>query len=199
VTYYARFLPDRASKLKALYECIKQPKFEWSLECDKAVKWVKAEIISPRILAHYDSNKQLVLACDASAYGLSAVLSHVDEDKSEKPIAFASKIIPDKEKHCATIDKEAAAIVFEFKKFYNFIYGREIILKTDHKSLIYILGPKQEISLTVASRLQRGLIFYRDSRTKLCMSDQKKTGIAMHCPDCQSRTRWPFSITSSHQ
>ena len=121
----------------------------------KRLKWVKAEIISPRILAHYDPNRKLVLACDASHYGLSAILSHVYDNDREKPIAFASKIIPEKERHCAIIDKEAAAIVFGFKKFYNYIFGRKIILKTDHKPLTYIFGPKQEIPLTIASRLQR--------------------------------------------
>lgn len=155
ITYYARFLPNRAEKLKALYDCGKQKEFCWTAECDKAFRWVKAEITSPRVLAHYDPNEQLVLACDASNYGLSAVLSHKYKDGSERPIAFASQIIPEKERHRAPIDKEASAIVFGFKRFYNFVYGQNIILRTDHKPLVFIFGPTQEIPLTTASRLQR--------------------------------------------
>ncbi|XP_018403221.1 PREDICTED: uncharacterized protein LOC108780125 [Cyphomyrmex costatus] len=187
VTYYARFLPDRANKLKALYECAKQSKFTWTPDCEKAFIWVKKEIISPRILAHYDPSKQLVLACDASAYGLSAVLSLIDDDNLEKPIAFASKIIPVKEKHRATIDKEAGAIVFGFKKFYNFIYGREIILKTDHKPLIYIFGPKQEIPLTVASRLQRWAYFLSRFTYKIIYIKSKDNG------NCDALSRLPVT------
>ncbi|XP_011883635.1 PREDICTED: uncharacterized protein K02A2.6-like [Vollenhovia emeryi] len=96
VTYYARFLPDRAEKLKALYECTKRDKLKWSNECDIAFKWVKKELTSSRVLAHYDRNEDIVLACDASSYGLSAILSHKYKDGSEKPIAFASKVIPEK-------------------------------------------------------------------------------------------------------
>lgn len=155
ITYYARFLPNRAEKLRALYDCGKQSEFCWTAECDAAFQWVKSELTSSRVLAHYDPKEQLVLACDASNYGLSAVLSHKYKDGSERPIAFASQIIPEKERHRAPIDKEASAIVFGFKRFYNFVYGQNIILRTDHKPLIFIFGPKQEIPLTTASRLQR--------------------------------------------
>lgn len=93
VTYYARFLPYRATKLKALYDCANEKEFNWTEECDAAFDWVKQEIVSPRVLAHYDPTKPLTLACDASAYGLSAILSHEYEDGTERPIEFASKNI----------------------------------------------------------------------------------------------------------
>ena len=38
----------------------------------------------------YDTNSPLRLACDASAYGVGAVISHTMPDGPEKPIAFAS-------------------------------------------------------------------------------------------------------------
>ena len=37
-----------------------------------------------------DRKKPLILATDASSYGISAVLSHRCEDKSERPIAYYS-------------------------------------------------------------------------------------------------------------
>lgn len=49
-------------------------------------------------------------------YGLSAILSHLYSDGTERPIAYASKIIPESELHRAAIDKEAGAIIFGFKK-----------------------------------------------------------------------------------
>ena len=39
----------------------------------------------------YDGKRQLVLACDASPYGVAAVLSHLDEERFERPIAFGSR------------------------------------------------------------------------------------------------------------
>lgn len=159
ITYYARFLPNRAEKLKPLYECAKQDEFKWNEKCASAFEWVKTELASPRVLAHFDPNEELILACDASAYGIAAILSHQYKDKTERPIAFASKVIPESELNRAIIDKEASAIIFGFKKFYNYIFGKQIILRTDHKPLTHIFGPKQEIPLTVASRLQRWAYF----------------------------------------
>ncbi|XP_029163713.1 uncharacterized protein K02A2.6-like [Nylanderia fulva] len=160
ITYYARFLPNRAEKLQPLYKCAKAETFKWTVECQKAVDWVKMELISPRVLAHYDPKEDLVLSCDASTYGLGAILAHRYKDGTEKPIAYASKVIPEKELNRAIIDKEASAIVFGFKKFYNYIYGTTTLtLRTDHKPLVFIFGPKQEIPLTVASRLQRWAYF----------------------------------------
>ncbi|XP_011858318.1 PREDICTED: uncharacterized protein K02A2.6-like [Vollenhovia emeryi] len=186
ITYYARFLPNRAEKLRTLYDCAKQTEFRWDLECEKAFKWVKNELISPKVLAHYNPSEQLVLACDASAYGLSAILSHQYKDGTERPIAYASKLIPEKERHRAIIDKEASAIIFGFKKFYNFVFGRDIILKTDHKPLVFIFGPKQEIPLTTTSRLQRWAYFLSRFSYRIMYVKSSENG------NCDALSRLPI-------
>lgn len=113
---------------------------------------------SENVLILFDPDLPIVLACDASDRGLAAILSHRLPDCTERPIAFASKIIPKNQRHRAIIDKEAGAIIFGFKKFYQYIYGNNIVLKTDHEPLKFIFGNKN-LSTMVHSRLQRWAYF----------------------------------------
>lgn len=108
---------------------------------------------------HSDPNQQIVLACDASNHGLSAILSHKYKDGKEKPIAYVSSTIPKKELSRTILDKAAMAIVFGLKRFRDFVFGREIILRTDNQGLQFILGPQKGIPETTDNRL-KGWAYY---------------------------------------
>ena len=67
----------------------KGQKWEWSQACQQAFEKSKQALIGSSALAHYDATKPLQLACDASPYGVGAVLSQHDENGNERPVAFA--------------------------------------------------------------------------------------------------------------
>lgn len=52
---------------------------------------------------HYDVNRKLRLACDASSYGVGAVVSHVMDGSQKREIAYASQTLSLSENNDAQI------------------------------------------------------------------------------------------------
>ena len=108
MNYYAKFIPNLATTLAPLYKLLgNNQSWQWKKEQQSAFEKVKELLIAPNLLAHYDHAKPLVLACDASSYGLGAVLSHTTEDQVERPIAYASRSLHPGERKYSQLDKEA--------------------------------------------------------------------------------------------
>ena len=156
VNYYGKFVPNLSSKLHSLYTLLQHStEWKWCAKCEEAFTYAKSMLASDHVLVHYDPSKPLMLSVDASPYGLGAVLSHKLDDGTEKPIAYASRTLTAAEKNYAQIDKEGLAIVFGVKKFHQYLYGRDLLLITDHQPLTRIFGPKAGIPPLAAARMQR--------------------------------------------
>ncbi|UYV77237.1 K02A2.6-like [Cordylochernes scorpioides] len=89
-----RFIRNIADIFSALLSPLKKnSKWNWTGEHRILFAKCKALLTNESVLAHYDATRELVLACDASSYGLGLVLSHRNDRKEETPIAFASRTL----------------------------------------------------------------------------------------------------------
>lgn len=59
------------------------------------------------------------------------------------------------------------AIIFGFKKFYQYIFGKEIIPRTNNNPIQLILGPRKGIPVTADNRLQRYAYYLSGFRYKI--------------------------------
>jgi len=107
VQYYGRFINSLSTVAQPLNKLLcKGVLWRWSEACDRAFKKLKTTLASAEVLAHYDPELPVKLDCDASAYGVGAVLSHTYPDGSERPIAYASRTLSAPERNYAQIEKE---------------------------------------------------------------------------------------------
>eukprot|EP00731_Ephydatia_muelleri_P034387 Em0057g19a len=160
VNYYRKFLPNLSTKLAPLHALLqKDVKWSWTKACEEAWKMVKDMVTADTVLAHFDPSLPMTLACDASSYGLGAVLSHITATGEERPVAFASRTLTVTEQKYSQIDKEALALVWGIKKFNQYLFGSHFTLITDHQPLTVIFRPDKGISITTAARLQRYAMF----------------------------------------
>ena len=146
--------PNLATILHPLNSLLQKGKpWNWTKGCEQAFLKAKSDIVSLRVLVHYDPSLPLKLAADASAYGVGSVISHVMPNGDERPIAFSSRTLQASEKNYAQIEKEALALIFGIRKFHLYLYGRKFTLITDHKPFLAILGPKKGIPSLAAAKL----------------------------------------------
>ncbi len=124
----------------------------------KAFTLAKTLLTSGSLLVHFDPREEILLACDASAYGIGAVLSHRFCDGSERPIGFASRTLSSAEQKYSQIEKESLACVFGVKRFHSFLYGHKFKLITDDKPLLSLIHEHRAIPTTTSNRIQRWAI-----------------------------------------
>ncbi|XP_060771685.1 uncharacterized protein K02A2.6-like [Neoarius graeffei] len=125
-----------------------------SHHCIEAFQKAKDTLLMFGVLTHFDPSLPIQLACDASPYGVGAVISHILPN-GEESIAFASRTLNKAESNYVQIEREALSIVFGVRRFHQYLYGRRFTLFTDHRPLTTILGLHSGIPSLAANRMQR--------------------------------------------
>ena len=109
-------------------------------------------LISAPVLGYPDPKLSYILDTDASAVGVGAVLSQVQNEK-ETVIAYYSKTLSAAEQNYCVTRKELLAVVKAIKHFRPYLYGQTFKLRTDHASLRWLCR-RREPSAQVARWLE---------------------------------------------
>ena len=131
INYLHRFSPNIAALTAPLRDlCRQDVEFIMGPEHLKAIDGIKEEITNVKHLPFYNPKEKLILQVDASLNGLGAALI-----QEKGPVAFASKALTDTETRYSNIEREMLAILWGLEKFHHYVFGRHVIVETDHKPL----------------------------------------------------------------
>jgi hypothetical protein len=158
VGYYRRFVEKFATISEPLIELTRKGTlFHWNNARQHAFEELKFQLSTAPILQYPDFTKEFRLSTDASDYGVGAVLSQLDQEGRDKPIAFASRTLNSAEKNYAVVEKEALAMIWAIQYFRHYLWGKPCRILTDHAPLRWLLR-KQSTS----ARLQRWALKLQD-------------------------------------
>ncbi|XP_058041724.1 uncharacterized protein K02A2.6-like [Ahaetulla prasina] len=191
VNFYAVFLKNKATIAEPLHKLLaKNAVWSWGKAEAKAFEGVKNLLSSDSLLIQYNGTLPLVLVCDASPYGVGAVLSHRLPNGTEAPIAYYSRTMSSAERNYSQLDREALAIVSGVKKFHEYVFGRDFEIVTDHRPLLGLLAGDHPTPVALSPRLTRWTIFLAAYSYKLLHRPGKDLGHA----DALSRCPLPETI-----
>ena len=128
--YLRKFIQGYANVVAPLTALLKGGvAFLWSQECQRAFLQVKHAITSAPVLAMPDPNEPYEVVCDASGYGLGAVLL-----QHGKPVAFESCRMTPAERNYGAGEQELLATIHALRVWRCYLEGapHQFTLVTDH-------------------------------------------------------------------
>lgn len=150
IQYLGLYIPHLSDKTYVLRQLLRQDvDWEWGTEHLKAFEMIKGDERDVT-LVYFDPNMPVEIEVDASVIGLGAALVQCG-----KRIAFASKALTPTESCYANIERKLLAVVFGLEKFHTYMFGKSLVVHSDHKPLESII--LKQLS-TAPPRLQRMLL-----------------------------------------
>ena len=188
VKYLSKFLSDLSQICEPIRRLTnKDVPWFWTKEQDVAFDKIKEAVTSAPALKYFDSSKPTEGSGDASSQGLGFVLTQEDH-----PVTYASRALTQTEQRYLQIEKELLTQVLGLEQNHQYVYGRKVILYTDHKPLVSI---SSKPLASAPKRLQRLLLHLQQYDAEI----RYRPGREMYLADTLSRAYLSLSPTDTER
>ena len=152
--YSSKCIKDYTTLTASLCELTKKSvPLTWTKEHDTIFEQLKFALTQSPVMGFFDLSKDAFVTVDASPVGFSAILSQCESGSDyHRAIVYASRSMSAAESRYSQTEKEALRILWAVQYFQIFLYGKEVTLVTDHKSLEIIYGDSSSKS---SARIER--------------------------------------------
>lgn len=145
--FYRRFIKN-AAEVQALLHTMtngakkkdKRP-VKWDQRSRKSFELCKKGLAETALLAHPKEDPQLILTTDASDKAIGVSLKQ-EYNGQYHILGFFSRKLSKTETNYSAYDRELLAIYKAIKFFQYMVEGRQLIIRTDHKPIIFAFQEK---------------------------------------------------------
>lgn len=195
--YYRHFVKNYGTIAKPLTRLLQKNQFGWSKEAQSAFVKLKQVVASTPVLAWPNFSQPSEIETNASDVGVGAVLMQTGQ-----PIAFIIKTLGVAHKHIS-IYEEFFALIMTIERWRQYLQRQEFVIKTDHKSLAYLLEQNlhSELPRKAMTRLM-GMQFklvYKKGKDSVAADALSRVGYMLALQDVSSvKPLWVQEITNSY-
>jgi len=111
----------------------------WTDACEEAFQELKKSLTSSPILVAPRDEGIFVLGTDTSDCALGAILQQ-HQDGTLRVIAYASHTLSAADRRYCITRCELLGVLYGLKKYRQHLLGRAVIVRTDHTTLMYLMG-----------------------------------------------------------
>lgn len=119
--YYRKFVKDYGMIAKPMTELLKKDQLCWGEAAGEAFNQLKVAMTKVPMLALPNFEEQFVVESDASCKGIGVVLM-----QNQRPIAYFSQALSDRQQLKSVYERELMAIVFAIQKMATLLTGEEV-------------------------------------------------------------------------
>ena len=140
--HYRRYIPHHSDLVAPLTKLTRKgTQWEWCPEVEgRAWSCLREALVSSEVIRHPDRTRQFVVECDASGFGIGAVLAQADlEDPTQtRPCEFWSRKLSPAEGNYSIPDKELLAIVAALSHWAHLLRDTAlpVRIRSDHRNLL---------------------------------------------------------------
>ena len=132
--YYSQWIHKYSDKIHPL---VSNSTFPLPATCQEAFHQLKRELENA-VIVNIDRTLPLTIETDASDVAIAATLN-----QQGRPVAFFSRTLSRTERHYASVEKEAHAVVEAIRKWRHYLIGSRFTVVTDQKSVAFMYNKDQ--------------------------------------------------------
>jgi RNase H-like domain found in reverse transcriptase len=138
--FYQKFISHYSDLAQPLnYLMKKDKKFEWTMECQNAFDTLKKQFMEEPVLLIPNQSKPFQIKSDTLKVATGAILTQLDFNGDQHPVAFMLKNFSETEREYEIYDQELLGIIQALKEWRHYIQGlgHTTVVYSDHKNLTY--------------------------------------------------------------